>query len=93
MSWDRAVTNSSQDASQERFTTYSFHHLETISTSIAVAVSSFLPFFAILILYYVQTMIVRIVLVLVFTTMFSALLRIFTAARTAEIYAATAAYV
>jgi hypothetical protein len=46
-----------------------------------------------LVLYHVNNMVLRIVLALIFTTMFSAFLKIFTAARTAEIYAATAAYV
>ena len=45
-----------------------------------------------LVLYHVNDMVLRIVLALISITMFSTLLKIFTAARTAEIYAATAGY-
>jgi hypothetical protein len=61
---------------------------------IAVAVlSSILPTLAILVLYFVKRMIVRIGLVILFTTLFSVTLAVFTAARKVEIFSATAAYV
>lgn len=62
-------------------------------SSIAVALSSLLPVLSILALYFVQKMILRIILVLIFTTLFSVFLKVFTNARTAEIYSATAACV
>ena len=62
--------------------------------NIAVAVlSSVLPTLAILALYFVNRMIVRIGLVILFTALFSVTLAVFTAARKVEIFSATAAYV
>lgn len=72
---------------------YKTSRFEAISTSIAVALSSLLPVLSILALYFVRKMILRIVLVLIFTTLFSVFLKVFTNARTAEIYSATAACV
>ena len=89
----RRTDSVSQKPSGERFTTYKARHLETISTSVAVALASLLPGVSMLVLYHVNDMVLRIVLALISITMFSTLLKIFTAARTAEIYAATAGYV
>ena len=62
--------------------------------NIAVAVlSSVLPTLAILVLYFVNRMIVRIGLIILFTALFSVTLAVFTAARKVEIFSATAAYV
>ncbi|KAF1845020.1 uncharacterized protein K460DRAFT_416351 [Cucurbitaria berberidis CBS 394.84] len=63
------------------------------ASNIAVALmSSILPTLAILVLYFVRRMIVRIGLVILFTAVFSIALAVFTAARKVEIFSATAAF-
>jgi hypothetical protein len=54
-------------------------------------VSSLLPTLAILVLYFVKPFLIKIVLVVVFTGLFSCLLSIFTKARRIEVFSATAA--
>ena len=63
-----------------------------ISKVIVGTWSSLLPTLAILVLYFVKSMLVRIGLVIVFTFMFSFVLSIFTGARNVEVFSATAAF-
>ncbi|KAL9081586.1 MAG: hypothetical protein Q9159_007234 [Coniocarpon cinnabarinum] len=78
--------------SNTTFRDYGKARLERLSRSISAVVASLLPTLAILILYFIQRMLVRIGLVIVFTSMFSLALAFFTAGSTAEIFAATAAF-
>ena len=56
------------------------------------AVSATLPTAAILVVYFVQNMVHRIGLVIVFTVIFSAALTVLTGAKRIEIFSATAAF-
>ena len=71
---------------------YSETRIAAISNSISAIFSSFLPTVVILVLYFVKSMLVRIVLMIVFTAIFSLSLSIFTEGKKVEIFAATAAY-
>lgn len=75
------------------FRQYDEARMTTISNSFAAILSSLLPTLAILIFYFIKSMLIRIVLTIVFTAMFSLALSVFTDARKVEIFSATAAYV
>ena len=64
----------------------------TVSNVVASTISSLLPTLVILLLYFVNRMLVRIGLVIVFTAIFSLALSFFTTANKGEIFAATAAF-
>lgn len=62
-----------------------------LSNTISAVVSSLLPTMVILVLYFVNRLLVRIGLVIVFTAMFSLALSTFTEANKVENFSATAA--
>lgn len=70
---------------------YKNGHLLKLANLIATIISSVLPITAIVALYYVNRMIVRLVVVAAFTMAFSLILATVTNARRAEIFASTAA--
>ncbi|KAH0160420.1 hypothetical protein KCU67_g6731, partial [Aureobasidium melanogenum] len=66
--------------------------IDQLSNALSAVVSSLLPTLAILVLYFVKSLLIRIILVVIFTGVFSGLLSIFTKARRIEIFSATAAF-
>lgn len=70
---------------------YKNGHLLKLTNLIATIISSALPITAIVALYYINRMIVRLVVVAAFTMAFSLILATVTNARRAEIFASTAA--
>ncbi|KAL9614980.1 MAG: hypothetical protein Q9204_008795 [Flavoplaca sp. TL-2023a] len=70
---------------------YDEARMTTISNSLAAILSSLLPTLAILVFYFIKSMLIRIVLTIIFTAMFSLALSVFTEARKVEIFSATAA--
>ncbi|OAQ60275.2 hypothetical protein VFPPC_10699 [Pochonia chlamydosporia 170] len=70
---------------------YSDERISRISNIIGAIISSTLPTLAILVLYFVNRMIIRIGLVIVFTAVFSTAIALFTTAKKVEIFSATAA--
>lgn len=73
------------------FRQYDDDKIETISNSVSAILGSLLPTIAILVLYFVKRMLLRIGLVIVFTSIFSLALSLFTDAKRVEIFSATAA--
>jgi len=63
----------------------------TIGNSVGAILSSLLPTVVILVLYFVNKMLVRIGLIILFTAIFSLSLALFTEAKKVEIFSATAA--
>ena len=74
-----------------KFRQYDDEKIETISNSVSAILGSLLPTIAILVLYFVKQMLLRIGLVIVFTSIFSLALSLFTEAKRVEIFSATAA--
>lgn len=70
---------------------YSGDQIGRISKIIGAVASSFLSTLAILVLYFVERIIIRIGLVIIFTTLFSTALAVFTDGRKVEVFSATAA--
>lgn len=70
---------------------YDEARMTTISNSLAAILSSLLPTLAILVFYFIKSMLIRILLTIIFTAMFSLALSVFTEARKVEIFSATAA--
>ena len=62
-----------------------------VTNIIGTVLSSLLPIISIIVLYLVEETLTRLDIMVVFTTLFSATLTIFTAARRVEIFASTAA--
>ena len=73
------------------FREYDEAHMMMISNSVGAILSSLLPTIAILVLYFVKRVIVRIGLTIIFTSIFSLALSLFTEAKKVEIFSATAA--
>ena len=73
------------------FRQYNEEHMMKISNSLAAIFSSLLPTMAILVLYFVKRVLLRIGLTIVFTSIFSLVLSLFTEAKKVEIFSATAA--
>nr|XP_036575622.1 uncharacterized protein CTRU02_14412 [Colletotrichum truncatum]KAF6782225.1 hypothetical protein CTRU02_14412 [Colletotrichum truncatum] len=71
---------------------YDGRKLQRFSDIAVAAFSAALPTLVILVLYFVQNMIHRIGLVIVFTTIFSVAFAMFTGAKKAEVFAATATF-
>jgi hypothetical protein len=65
----------------------------TASRTISVITSSLIPSLAILILYFIHSLLVRIFVAMGLSFLFSIALALLTCARAAEIFASTAAYV
>ena len=63
-----------------------------VADALAAVTSSLLPTVMILVLYFVQTILWRLVLMIVFTAVFSAVLTVFTNAKRIEVFSATAAF-
>ena len=80
-----------QQSSTPGFRKYNEARIATISNSVGAILSSLLPTVAILALYFVQQMLVRIGLTIVFTSVFSLALSLLTDAKKVEIFSATAA--
>ncbi|KAI9685543.1 MAG: hypothetical protein M1822_004401 [Bathelium mastoideum] len=76
----------------ETFRLYDPMKLQRVGDGIVAALSAILPTIAILVLYFVSKMIVRIGLIIVFTTVFAVSLALFTEAKKIEIFSATAAF-
>ncbi|KAG9526615.1 hypothetical protein KCU93_g5415, partial [Aureobasidium melanogenum] len=71
---------------------YDDKKIDQLSDATSAVVSSLLPTLAILVLYFVKSLLIKIVLVVVFTGLFSCLLSIFTEAIRIEVFSATAAF-
>ncbi|KAK8006695.1 hypothetical protein PG991_012992 [Apiospora marii] len=71
---------------------YSPQTISRVGSAAVAALSSTLPTLAILALYFVRDMVTRMGLVILFTTIFSIALAIFTDAKKIEIFSATAAF-
>lgn len=74
------------------FRMYDDDTLKRISDGIVVAISAVLPTVAVLVLHYIDIMIYRIVAVIIFTTLFSIAVAIFTEADKFGVFSATAAF-
>ncbi|CAM1506500.1 Fc.00g061410.m01.CDS01 [Cosmosporella sp. VM-42] len=85
-------TNSNERGEDDKIRVYNEKKVSRVGDGIVAALSAVLPMIAILALYFVHSMIKRIGLVIVFTTIFSVTLAIFTGAKKAEIFAATATF-
>ena len=70
---------------------YDDTRLTTISKAVSVVFASLVPTVSVLVLYFIENMLVRIGLLVVFTAVFSAALALFTKARKIEIFSAIAA--
>ena len=70
---------------------YDDTQLTTISKAVGVVFASLVPTVSVLVLYFIENMLVRIGLLVVFTAVFSAALALFTSARKIEIFSAIAA--
>lgn len=68
------------------------HRIRRITRVVAVVMSSILPILSIVILYFVQSINIRIGLIIIFSVLFSAVIALVSDARNAEVMAATAAY-
>lgn len=62
-----------------------------VTNIIGTVLSSLLPILSIIVLYFVKNTLTRLGIVVIFTTLFSATLTIFTSARRVEVFASTAA--
>lgn len=70
---------------------YEESKLATIASIVGTVLASLLPIICILVLYFVRSTLTRLGIMVVFTTLFSTTLAIFTSARRVEIFASTAA--
>jgi hypothetical protein len=75
---------------QAGYRRYSEKKISRISTVIVTVLSSALPTTTVLVLFFIQSMLVRIGLVIVFTALFSLALAVFSSADKATIFTATA---
>lgn len=71
---------------------YEEKKIQRFTNVLTAALSASLPTIAILVLYFVEDMIHRIGLIIVFTTVFYVVFAMFTGAKKAEVFAATAAF-
>lgn len=72
---------------------YQYDSMVAIINAISTLLSSLLPSTSIFILYFVQSPIARLAVIMVFTTVFSSTLVLVTKARRIDVFAATTAYV
>ncbi|KAF5640452.1 hypothetical protein F52700_3602 [Fusarium sp. NRRL 52700] len=82
----------SAQGSEPRIQKYDDEKLRAVSDGITAALASLLPTVMILILYFVKRMLVRIGLVIVFTTLFSIIMSFYPGAKKGEVFAAVAAF-
>lgn len=68
------------------------HRIRQITRAVAVVMSSTLPILSIVILYFVQSTNIHIGLIVIFSSLFSAVVALLSDATNAEVMAATAAY-
>ena len=72
---------------------YDDRYISAVGNALAAFIASILPTLAILALYYVSTMLTRIGMVILFTSVFSLSLSLLAKAKKVEIFSATAAYI
>lgn len=92
LSWFFLSSKEREEERQEGFTVFSDHRIRRTTRLVAVVLSSILPVLSIVILYYVHSTEVHIGLIIVFSTLFSAVVAAVSDARNVEVMAATAAY-
>ncbi len=92
LSWLFLSSKEKQEGRQKGFTVFSDHRVRRTTRVVAVVLSSILPVLSIVILYYVHSTDVHIGLIIVFSTLFSAVVALVSDARNVEVMAATAAY-
>ncbi|EEU37142.1 uncharacterized protein NECHADRAFT_8348, partial [Fusarium vanettenii 77-13-4] len=85
-------TSQSSTAAVPRIRKYDDERLQAVSDGITAALASLLPTLMILVLYFVKRMLVRIGLVIVFTTIFSVVMSFYPGAKKGEVFAAVAAF-
>ncbi|KAJ4213265.1 hypothetical protein NW759_011107 [Fusarium solani] len=96
-SWKKAKkklkkTEPSSTAAEPHIHEYNDDKLQAVSDGITAALASLLPTLMILVLYFVKRMLVRIGLVIVFTTIFSVVMSFYPGAKKGEVFAAVAAF-
>ena len=91
LSWAEENQQGSSPFPNPGYRQYDEARMTTISNSSAAILSSLLSTLAILVFYFIKSMLIRIVLTIIFTAMFSLALSVFTEAREVEIFSATAA--
>ncbi|RSM12599.1 hypothetical protein CEP52_002389 [Fusarium oligoseptatum] len=96
-SWKKAKkkfvkTDPSSTATEPHIREYNDEKLQAVSDGITAALASLLPTLMILVLYFVKRMLVRIGLVIVFTTTFSVTMSFYPGAKKGEVFAAVAAF-
>lgn len=79
-------------AAEPHIREYNDEKLQAVSDGITAALASLLPTLIILVLYFVKRMLVRIGLVIVFTTIFSVVMSFYPGAKKGEVFAAVAAF-
>ena len=92
LSWVLLPTEARQEQQQTGFTVLSDNRVRRTTRVVAVVLASILPVLSIVILYYVHSTNIRIGLIIVFSTLFSAVVALVSDARNVEVMAATAAY-
>ncbi|MCJ1403440.1 hypothetical protein MMC11_006663 [Xylographa trunciseda] len=89
--WGHRQKQSDSPDPGTEFRSYDERRVMTMSNSVGAILSSLLPTVAILVLYFVNTTLIRIGLIILFTAIFSLALALFTEAKKVEIFSATAA--
>lgn len=92
LGWLFLSSKEKQELRQKGFTVGSDRRVRRTTRVVAVVLSSILPVLSIVILYYVHSTNVHIVLIIVFSTLFSGVVALVSDARNVEVMAATAAY-
>ena len=92
LGWLFLSSKEKQEVQQRGFTVFSDQRIRRTTRLFAVVLSSILPVLSIVILYYVHSTNVHIGLIIVFSTLFSAVVALVSDARNVEVMAATAAY-
>ena len=92
LSWVFLSSEARQEQRQTGFTILSDNRVRRTTRVVAVVLASILPVLSIVILYYVHPTNIRIGLIVVFSTLFSAVVALVSDARNVEVMAGTAAY-
>ena len=92
LSWVLLSSEARQEQRQTGFTILSDNRVRRTTRVVAVVLASILPVLSIVILYYVHSTNIRIGLIVVFSTLFSAVVALVSDARNVEVMAGTAAY-
>ena len=92
LGWVLLSSKEKQEARQTGFTVFSDNRVRRTTRVVAVVLASILPVLSIVILYYVHSTNIRIGLIVVFSTLFSAVVALVSDARNVEVMAGTAAY-